>query len=244
MNSLEELATLDAHIRDRRGVRLTLAPDRAEAHALYDLARALTEGLPDEEVDAFAQGLGRVARAFVEDFPENVFWDFDRLANHLLEDPRGPGAPADEIVRLSSLYGRRSPICFRYIHDFVYGFDWCRWVAKAPLERAAIGPFEPEFLAYLEHRAGELVELIAADDEKYGRLPPPGAAGHRTSFRNPFAFSREPGDEERLHRALVERDLIPVRAWEIESPPHWDEPYAALRESIAESLHLPRRGGP
>mgnify|MGYP003381377507 CR=1 FL=1 len=45
-------------------------------------------------------------------------------------------------------------------------------MAKAPRDRAAVGPFEPEFLAYLEHRAGELVELIAADDRKYGRLNP------------------------------------------------------------------------
>lgn len=236
MNGLRALATIDAEIGSRRGARLTLAPDRAEAHTLLDLARALTEGLPDEEVDAFSEALGRVAQAFLLDFPENVFWDFDRLASHLLEDPRSPGALAEEVVRLSSLYGRRSPICFRYIHDFMYGFDWCRWVAKAPRDRAAVGPFEPEFLAYLEHRAGELVELIAADDHKYGRL--------NQAYRNPFAFSREPADEERLHRALVERDLIPVRAWEIESPPHWDEPYAALRESIAESLRIPRRGTP
>ena len=42
MNGLRELATIDAEIGGRRGARLTLAPERAEAHTLLDLSRALT----------------------------------------------------------------------------------------------------------------------------------------------------------------------------------------------------------
>ena len=192
---------------------------------------ALTR-VPSADPEAFALALARVARAFLTDFPENVFWDFDRLAASMASDPRGPAAFAEDVVHLSALYGRHSTICFRYIHDFVYGFDWCRWVQKDPEGRAKIGPFHPVFLAYLRHRAAELLRLIAGDDEKYGRL--------RQPYRNPFGFSREPGDEERLHRALAERGLIPVRAWEQAGPDRWNEPFADLREQLAQTLAIGR----
>ena len=65
------------------------------------------------------------------------------------------------LVDVQARYGARSAIRFRYVHDFIYGYDWARWVAREPETRTAIGPYDPVFLKRMRDRADELLELIA-----------------------------------------------------------------------------------
>jgi hypothetical protein len=216
----------------------SLDPGRDVAPSASELVASLAGRLaPVGGDEAFARVLDGVAQAFAEDFPDNLFLDLELLASALA---RAPSALAmerlgDRVRGLSHEFGA-PPIHFRYAHDFLYGFDWCRWVARDPAARAGVGPFDEPFLAYLATRAGELRALIAKDDPKYGRI------GSDT-FRNPFGFSREPEDEERLHRALAARDLIPVEAWRVDGRARWDRPYAQLREDVARELGVAHRSG-
>jgi len=229
------LSALDERID--RGVRLTLNPDAARPTSLRALAETLAPGplrVP------FATALERVARAQLRAFPGNLFWDMDALAASLVRQARAHSEPAQRlaelaghVARLQNLFGSDTAIRFRYVHDFVYGYDWAKWVKREPSARATVGPFDAAFLVYSERRAGELMELIAQDDAKYHQLPDGQA-------RNPFGFSREPDDEVRLFRDLAERDLLPVRAWELDPPLDWKPPYLALREERAEALGLAR----
>jgi hypothetical protein len=184
---------------------------------------------------AFVEGLCAIVEALAEDFPHNIFWDLDYPARCLWE----AGAPCDmeafarRVVALCHGFGVRSPLRFRYAHDFVFGYDWARWVMREPEQRAAIGPFDGTFLDYLEGRQQELFALVAGDDAKYSRL-------RGAEFRNPFGFSREPDEETRLHQALAREDLIPVKAWRLDGDPRWHLPFADLRIEAALRLGLSR----
>ncbi len=233
--ALERLRGADERLAARVPARRTLAPDRVQATSLAALGRALLDdGVTPDDADAFAAGLGAVADAIVAGFPENVLWDLDYLAACFARELRaGARDRFDESVEcavaLQPLFGCGTTIRFRYAHDFLYGFDWSKWVGKAPAERAASGPFDVEFLRYMIGRGRELVELIAEDDAKYPKLPD-GVP------RNPFAFSREPGPELALHLDLARRGLLPLEAWRIDAVPRWDRPYADLREERAAAL--------
>lgn len=227
------LAALDARID--RGARLTLDPAAERPTSLCSLAESLA---PGPLRSPFAIALERVARAQLHAFPGNLFWDMDALAASLVRQARRAAEPvtrlnelAGHVARLQNLFGSDTAIRFRYVHDFVYGYDWAKWVKRDPDERRDVGPFDAAFLAYSERRAGELMELIAENDAKYHQLPDGQA-------RNPFGFSREPDDEVRLFRDLAERDLLPIRAWETDPALDWEPPYLALREEHAEALGL------
>lgn len=238
--SLERLRAADARLDAARVARLTLDPDRTRATTLAELGAALlprVQGLGAGTATAFAQGLCATADAIVEHFPENLLWDLDALAAALVDQAcrhqdRAPEELDDafaEVLELHALFGRATAICFRYVHDFVYGFDWAKWVRRDPPARQTIGPYDRAFLRAMLRRGAELLERIEADDTKYPRL----AHGQP---RNPFGFSREPVDELRLHRELAVRDLIPVRAWQLAPPLYWDRPFADHREAHARAL--------
>lgn len=232
LRCLNLLASADALIdRDAFRGRLTLAPQREQARSLGALFEAL---VPDEHPSAwlFAQGLSRCARAQLRAFPENLFWDFDALAGSLwatLSQEREVafGEATALIASLQPLYGSGSPIRFRYVHDFVYGYDWSKWVRRDS-SRSAETPFGLPFLRYSWRRGHELLALIAQDDKKYPKL--------RDGLpRNPFAFSREPDDEIRLFRRLAVEGSIPLKAWELDPKLVPDVDYYALRRVAAES---------
>lgn len=216
---------------DGAGPRLTLAPDREQATRLVVLVERVGAPLGTIARDALAEGLARVARAQLESFPDNLLWDFDYLAASLAGrlDPEAILAAAQHIEALEVLFGQRTAINFRYAHDFLYGFDWARWVAREPAGRGTVGPFDPQFLETLHRRGRELLDLIDRDDEKYPRLP----AGVR---RNPFPFPREPADELRLHRTLAATGWLPVEAWRADARPIWDRGYTQQREQEARRL--------
>jgi hypothetical protein len=219
----------------------SLCPGRARATPLEALGRSLLG--PSVELGiahAFAGGLSRIALAVQRNFPGNLFWDLDYLAEGLLGaaasglegDPAGAiEARADLVVALQDLFSHRSGIQFRYAHDFLYGFDWAKWVAREPEARGAVRPFDEVFLRGMHQRGSELLELIARNSERYPQLEP----GHD---RNPFGFSREPAAEELLHRTLAAEQLLPLEAWSRSAKPDWERPYADLRKERAKALSL------
>lgn len=216
------------------GAGASLDPGRSCVPPLVELVARVMEGGEDvERVRALAWGVGEVVRALAEDFPDNIFWDLEHLACCMWRagGPRQIEDFARRVAGLCRSFGNKSELRFRYAHDFLYGYDWTRWVARQPEERAGIGPFDPVFFDYLEDRCQKLRELIACDDSKYGRLQGP-------EFRNPFAFCREPREETHLHQMLAQADLIPVKAWRLDGERRWDLPFTDLRNEAARRLGL------
>ena len=137
-------ARLDAVLIERR----SLGPGRTRATSLEDIGHALLGSVA--EPDALARDLVRIAEAVHRAFPGNLFWDFDFLAACLAKAEAGVrGEMTERIVALQARFGLSSPICFRYVHDFMYGFDWARWVQKAPDSRRGVGPFDLVLLVRL-----------------------------------------------------------------------------------------------
>ena len=235
--ALERLEAADSSLA--RVERLTLDPSRARARTLAEIGeRLLAAPLPAGLAAVLADGLSATAAAIGAHFPENLLWDLEHLAASVLREALGSETPSralaasfDEIIELYALFGRSTAIRFRYTHDFVYGFDWAKWVRRDPSARAGVGPFDLRFLRAMRARGGELLALIADNDATYPPLPDERA-------RNPFAFSREPADELTLYRDLAARGLLPVHAWSFDDPPFWDRPFAEERAARAAALGL------
>lgn len=241
--ALERLAEADARFGEPWR---TLAPDRTHARPLLAIGRALLEGEASAAAEAFAEGLVGIVVAMRRAFPHNIFGDLDHLAASLWRGaaaaPVGPVAylrkQCPRVAALQDLFGQATAIRFRYVHDFLYGFDWAKWVAGDPATRACVGPFAPELLAHMERRGHELLALIAAGgDRRYPPLPDERP-------RNAFGFSREPADELCLHRHLAREGLLPVEAWRIDASPRWDRPFQRLRREHAARLGLADHAAP
>ncbi|MCA9646777.1 MAG: ferrochelatase [Myxococcales bacterium] len=230
------LRSADEQLSAMGVARRSLCPKRDLATSLLDLGVRLQLEVPRGCEMAFARGLASIADAEVRNFPENIFWDFDYTAASLLREATASSEPARHlsevcglIVALQDLFGSATEIRFRYGHDFIYGFDWAKWVRKQPDQRASVGPFDLEFLTFLHQRGHELLELIAEDDAKYPTL--------RTSEpRNPFEFSRDPEAEAALHESLARDGLLPVESWRVDATPVWDKPFQRLRRERAMRL--------
>lgn len=228
----------DLRLKEEVGVRLTLDPNRAEASSLRELFDVLAPRVERSARSVLAHGLIATAEAVCVHFPDNIFWDFDAMLAAIVR--RAPDAPRldaafEQVLELHARFGCQTPIRFRYIHDFVYGFDWAKWVRRDPRSRGAIGPFDAVFFEATLTRGTELLALIENNDAKYPQLPD-------GLDRNPFRFSREPQAEARLHRALVAEGLVPVEAWKLEPTPVWDRPFAELREARAARAQEARVG--
>jgi hypothetical protein len=227
------LAELDARVAQTRYGRLTLDPRRSIANPLTEVVSRLAD---DRQSPHLAAAASAVAEAQMRNFPENLFWDFDFYLASIHDRASEAGDysvylshVADSTVRLMQLYGQQSPIRFRYVHDFMYGFDWARWVRRKPEVRASVHPFSIEFIRQTEARGRDLLSLIQADDEWYPRLK-------EGVSRNPFPFPREPDDELRLYRTLAARGYVPVEAWRVDARPDAERDFDALREQTAASL--------
>lgn len=234
---IDEVARWLAERDAALGVRWrSLQPGRGTARTLAEL---VPDGAlaPDVRM-AVARGMARVAEAVHRNFPRNLFGDLDIVLARL---ERG-GAQGGErwvegtvatMVELHEIFGHQTSIQFRYVHDFLYGFDWARWVRRDPEARASVGPFDEPFLSYVRRRGRELMALIAEDDAKYHRIA-------RGTDRNPFAFHRDPESEAALLCDLAAGGWVPVEAWRRDAEPRWDRDYVAARESRARALGLAR----
>ncbi len=235
---MADFAALERELATREAF-WTLEPGRTRARLPTELCDRLIRPTDGAALaTAFVSGLAEAIEAMLVAFPDNLLWDLEGLASRQLEQARAAANPASEaaqlwsrIAALQDLFGSRGPIRFRYIHDFVYGFDWAKWVAKAPAQRSHVGPYDAAFVERMHTRGAELLELIEAGDAKYGPLLDPHP-------RNPFSFSREPDDELALHRRLAADGSLPVQAWSAASQPDWRRPYARLREEAAEALRI------
>lgn len=224
--------------------RQTLAPGRERATSLCHLARQLCEKHADTSLDrpdVFAEVgwfLLETSEAIALHFPENIFWDLDYPAFFMVERALGSELGPVEylanarqrIARLMSLYGVHGSIRFRYAHDFLYGFDWARWVDRDPSHAHEL-PFDTGFLEYSRARGHQLLELIDAKDEKYPPID-------ERARRNPFAFSRDLEDETALHKALSADGQIPVNAWDPAHTPRPGRTFSEARDAVAKRLGL------
>jgi hypothetical protein len=239
-HALDRLRATDVSL-EARVTLSSLCPGRARATPLASLAeQLLPRNAPLEVAAAFAGSLSDIGEAIQRNFPGNLFWDLDFLAAWLLRID-GNAEPAERahameraaraIVSLHNLFSHASRIQFRYAHDFLYGFDWAKWVARAPEARAHVEPFGLEFVHGMQQRGAEILALIARDDDKYPNINP-------GSDRNPFRFARDPRAEDLLHRDLAARGSLPLAAWSVAAEPVWDRPYAELRNERARALGL------
>lgn len=239
----EPMQRLDAELQTRVGAPLSLAPGRARAQSLSLVAEELLASRSSPWQQAFVAASVDITEAMLEHFPGNLYWDLDYVMAALLaeagcedEGPQRLRQLAAMVVALQVRFGRHGLIRFRYLHDFTYGFDWARWVARKPAQRAGHGPFSLVYLRHIEGRGREMSAAIEAGDPALPLLAP-------GQFRNPFPFSREPVHEARLLADLAGRDLIPVHAWCTTAQPRHDLPFAALREERAWALAIPPAAG-
>ena len=229
------LLEIEARIQRSRFGALSLDPGRTTASSPTELVSALADS---RQLPHLASAASEVAEAQLRSFPENLFWDFDFYLASIHRDASAASdyeSYLEEVTRITvglmTLYGQQSAIRFRYVHDFMYGFDWARWVRRDPDARNRIEPFGIDFLRHTESRGRDILTLIKADDDWYPKLAD-GAA------RNPFPFSREPQEELSLYRLLAERDCVPVEAWRLDAQADASRDFDALREDLAASLGL------
>ena len=231
------LAEVDARIRQSPRGALTLDPSRSIASRLTDVVSALADSHQSAHLAAAASA---AAEAQLQSFPDNLFWDFDFYLASIHHDALAAPDYASYLENITSmtvgvmrLYGQQSTIRFRYGHDFMYGFDWARWIRRDPGAHEGIEPFGLDFLRQIESRGQDIVRLIDSNDDWYPRL----TAG---VSRNPFPFSREPEDELPLYRLLAERGCVPVEGWKLDARPDASRDFDALREELAVSLRSGR----
>ncbi|MDZ8084041.1 MAG: hypothetical protein RMY16_00365 [Nostoc sp. DedQUE12b] len=219
---------------------LSLSPQKTLITSFAELGNLIVEQKTDIQILTTIQAtLESIVRTQLQNFPENIFWDFDFLVSSMLRQALNAeeGAIAflkvfgEKMVCLTEMFGNHTEIRFRYVHDFIYGFDWARWVQKEPQKRAHIEPFSLVFLDYLLVKGKELLQRINHGQVVSYKLC-------ETGYRNPFTFSREPEDEYRLLTCLAEEELIPVAAWNWNASPVWNKPFQEMRQQLALKLNI------
>ena len=239
--ALDSLGSLDARVTAIAGSPLTLDPQRTHATPLRVLGEHLLASETDPHViGAFAQTVQTIVEAQLYNFPENIFWDFDcMLATLLADGRRWPQGVVDYLrktsllmARLQHMFGCHARIRFRYVHDFIYGYDWARWAALDHEHRSRIGPHDMRFLRYVLQRGEQIVRMTFEETTRFPAIA-------EDQWRNVFVFRRDPEAEMLLLRDLAARDLIPVRAW-VTDPPTVDPriDYSSARTERARALGL------
>ncbi|MEA5566848.1 hypothetical protein [Anabaena sp. UHCC 0399] len=219
---------------------LSLNPHKKIITSFVEIELLIRENITDNQlINNLQNTLESIVKSQLQNFPENIFWDFDFMVSSMLyqalntEDDAVDflGNFANKMVLLTELFGINSEIRFRYVHDFIYGFEWAKWVQKDPQNRAFIEPFSLIFLDYLLMKTKELIQRIHRGKSQSYKLCDNG-------FRNPFTFSREPEDEYRLLTHLAQAELIPVAAWDWNASPIWNKPFQERREQLALELNI------
>ncbi|MEH2364845.1 hypothetical protein [Nostoc sp.] len=219
---------------------LSLNPHKTLITSFAELGNLIVEQNTDIQIlTNLQETLVSIVHTQLQNFPENIFWDFDFLVNSMLRQAliADEGAVSfltvfgEKMVSLIEMFGNKTEMRFRYVHDFMYGFDWARWVQKEPQKRAHIEPFSLVFLDYLLVKGKELLQRISHGQVTSYKLCD-------TGYRNPFTFSREPEDEYRLLTCLAEEQLIPVAVWNWNASPVWNKPFQEMRQQLALKLDI------
>ncbi|MEA5603846.1 hypothetical protein [Nostoc sp. UHCC 0252] len=219
---------------------LSLNPHKQIITSFAELENLIVKESTDIQIiTTLQETLESIVRTQLRNFPENIFWDFDFMVSSMLRQAliADEGAVAflklfaEKMVSLMEMFGINTEIRFRYVHDFMYGFDWARWVQKEPQNRASVEPFSLVFLDYLLVKGKELVQRI-----NHGQLVSYKLCD--TGYRNPFTFSREPKDEYRLLTYLAEEQLIPITMWNWNASPIWNKPFQEMRQQLALKLNI------
>jgi hypothetical protein len=219
---------------------LSLNPQKNLITSFMELGNLVVETTSNLDILASLQdSLSVIVYAQLQNFPGNIFWDFDFMVSSMLRQAlvADEGAVAflesfaKKMVLLIDFFGIHQEIRFRYVHDFIYGFEWARWVQKEPQTRTHIEPFSLIFLDYLLIKGQNILEHINIEQSTSYQLCD-------TGFRNPFTFSREPEDEYRLLTHLAAKELIPVVAWNWNASPVWNKPFQEMRQELALKLNI------
>jgi hypothetical protein len=237
----ERFRILDETIAQQAVNYSSLNPHKNFATSFVEMGYLIAEKNYDPRViKSLTYTLERIVHAQLVNFPDNIYWDFDFMVSSILSQAltAREGAFyflntfADKAVSLMNLFGVKTQIHFRYIHDFIYGFEWAKWVQKDPYARARIQPFGIIFLDYLLNRGQEMIQLINLNDAKYHQIT-------GNAYRNPFSFSRQPECECRLLSYMAEEELIPVPAWDWNARPIWNQPFQQIRQELSVQLDIP-----
>ncbi|WP_341528058.1 hypothetical protein WKK05_01510 [Nostoc sp. UHCC 0302] len=219
---------------------LSLNPQKTLITSFAELGSVIAEKNSDIQIIATIQEtLESIVYTQLQNFPENIFWDFDFMVNSMLRQALVAEEGTitflkdfgEKMVSLTEMFGIKTEIRFRYVHDFMYGFEWARWVQKEPHNRAHIEPFSLIFLDYLLAKGKELLQRISHGQITCYKLCD-------TGYRNPFSFSREPEDEYRLLTYLAQEQLIPVAVWNWNASPVWNKPFQEMRQQLALKLNI------
>ncbi|MBH8574361.1 hypothetical protein I8752_15300 [Nostocaceae cyanobacterium CENA369] len=219
---------------------LSLNPQKTFTTSFAELGNLIVKTTTNAQlIAALRNTLEHILHAHLQNFPQNIFWDFDFIVSSMLRQALVAGENAidflelfsQKMVSLTELFGIKTEIRFRYVHDFIYGFEWARWVQKEPEKRACVEPFSLVFLDYLLVKGKEILQRISHGQNITYKLCD-------TGFRNPFTFSREPEDECRLLSYLAGEELIPVTAWNWDAQPIWNKPYQDMRQQLALKLNI------
>ncbi|MFN6530109.1 hypothetical protein [Nostoc sp. ChiSLP03a] len=219
---------------------LSLSPKKTLITSFAELGNSITKQNTDIQIiTTIQETLESIVRTQLQNFPENIFWDFDFLVSSMLRQALNADEGAipflkafgEKMVCLTEMFGNKTEMRFRYVHDFMYGFDWARWVQKEPHNRAHVEPFSLVFFDYLLAKGKELLQRI-----NHGQVISYKLCD--TGYRNPFTFSREPEDEYRLLTCLAEEQLIPVAAWNWNANPIWNRPFQEMRQQLALKLDI------
>ncbi|MEH2382026.1 MAG: hypothetical protein V7K27_24575 [Nostoc sp.] len=219
---------------------LSLNPQKTLITSFAELGNLIVEQNTDIKLlTTLQETLECIVYTQLQNFPENIFWDFDFLVSSMLRQALVADEGAvpfltvfgEKMVSLIEMFGNKTEMRFRYVHDFMYGFDWARWVQKEPQNRAHIEPFSLVFFDYLLAKGKELLQRINHGQVISYKLC-------ETGYRNPFTFSREPEDEYRLLTCLAEEQLIPVATWNWNTNPVWNKPFQEMRQQLALKLNI------
>ena len=236
------LDALDDRLRHEGVTALSLCPGKDTATSFRSLGEHLITPFESREVvDAFVGALESLVEATLTHFPGNIFWDHDYIASQLLRCAKAYdgdavhyleswGAVASEVY---ALFGKQSPICFQYTHDFLYGYDSTRWEPPETLPSGEQQDFSLSFLLSIRAQGTMMVELIEQGHPAMPVIP-------EGSFRNSYPFVRDPEQETMLMPLLAQHGLIPLEGWSFQAERTPGYPYRALRNRLALAQGLAR----
>ncbi|TGN14038.1 hypothetical protein [Leptospira ilyithenensis] len=225
--------------------RRTLCPAKNQVTRFEEIGNQISDLLQNETNWKYsAEVTSKIVHSVMDHFPENIFWDFDYMIMKIVNNSIDPeqdflqsmSLTAGKILNIFSIFGKNSAIKFRYIHDFIYGYDWLKWILEKKQPGDETDPYGVCFLDYIGHRGMEMISLVGKNDTNYPEL--------NGEYRNPFLFSRSDEDEINLLTNLARSGNIPIEAWDRYANPKSDRNYSKIRLERSEQMGIQRNEMP